>query len=158
MQCVWSTRLSLILGGLVCSSFKPTRGLKQGDPLSPYLFILVSEALSRLIMELEATGQLKGIKLARSCPTIYHFLFADDSLFFINAEPSSINILKNILIRYNKAIGERINFENPPCSLAVIQTRKLCLKLQRFLIFLLFKIRGSILEFPWFGRNLKNKQ
>lgn len=55
----------------------------EGDPLSPYLFIMCTEALVGNIKKAEREKQLTGIKIARACPSISHLLFADDSLFFV---------------------------------------------------------------------------
>ena len=90
MQCVRSVQFSIILGGSPCASFKPSRGLHQGDPLSPYLFIIASEVLSRMISNAEGLGHIKGIKLAKSCPSITHLLFANDSLFFLEVNSNSV--------------------------------------------------------------------
>lgn len=68
MSCITTASLSLVING-----FNPTRGLRQGDPLFPYLFLLVSEVLSRSVTY---------ANLSRSGPLISHILFADDSLFF----------------------------------------------------------------------------
>ena len=58
------------------------RGLRQGDPLSPYLFIMCTEALTGNIKKAARGKQLTGLKVARACPAVSHLLFADDSLFF----------------------------------------------------------------------------
>ena len=53
------------------------RGLRQGDHLSPYLFILCTEGLSALIKQAEARGDLHGVKICQNVPIISHLLFAD---------------------------------------------------------------------------------
>jgi hypothetical protein len=64
-------------------NFTSTRGLRQGDPLSPFLFILGAEALSRLIALEESKGNLHGICISRNSPSISHLAYADDLYFFL---------------------------------------------------------------------------
>lgn len=66
--------------------FVPSRGLRQGDPLSPYLFLFVSEVFFMLISRACAQGSLVGVKLTQYGPTILHIFFADDSLLFLKAD------------------------------------------------------------------------
>ena len=56
-------------------SFKPMRGLRQGDPLSPYLFLLCTEGLTTLLANAEEIGNMSGVKVNRDAPTISNFLF-----------------------------------------------------------------------------------
>ena len=63
------------------NSFSPTRGLRQGDPLSPYLFLIVAEGLSCMLRGAEERRELERIKICREAPTISHLLFTDDSYF-----------------------------------------------------------------------------
>uniref|UniRef100_A0A803QRH1 Reverse transcriptase domain-containing protein n=1 Tax=Cannabis sativa TaxID=3483 RepID=A0A803QRH1_CANSA len=66
----------------VKGKFKPERGLRQGDPLSPTLFILVAESLSWLLLDKETKGFLKGFKLGENGTSISHFVFVDDIMLF----------------------------------------------------------------------------
>lgn len=110
MQCVTTVSYSLLINGEPSRKFKPSCGLKQGDPLSPYLFILVMEAFSRLITHVEAQGLLEGIKISHSSPSISHIFFADDSLLFFKANPQSCASIKNIIKEFSSLSGEVINF------------------------------------------------
>ncbi|KAM1106366.1 hypothetical protein ACFX13_003290 [Malus domestica] len=101
---------SVVINGKPGNYFVPTRGLRQGDPLSPYLFLLVSEVLSQNIVCATNHGLLQGVKISRSGPIISHLLFADDSLFFIRANELNCKILMNILENYCHASGQRINY------------------------------------------------
>ena len=83
MACVTTVNFKILINGKPGTVLSPSRGLRQGDPLSPYLFIIVCEVLSRNIKKEIQSGNLSGIKLSHNCPGISHLLFADDSLFFL---------------------------------------------------------------------------
>uniref|UniRef100_A0A803PSQ1 Reverse transcriptase domain-containing protein n=1 Tax=Cannabis sativa TaxID=3483 RepID=A0A803PSQ1_CANSA len=94
----------------VLGHFKPTRGIRQGDPLSPYLFILCSEGLSSLIhlktQQIQPRRHSLRIKIARRAPSISHLFFADDSLLFSSTSPDAATIIKQILSDYSLASGQ----------------------------------------------------
>ena len=83
MECISSIQYWVLLNGQPRGLIIPHRGLRQGDHLSPYLFIMCIEALIANIKKAEREKQLTGMKVARVCPSISHLLFADDSLFFL---------------------------------------------------------------------------
>lgn len=85
MQCVSTMSFRVIINGDGGAAFNPSRGLQQGDPFSPYLFILMAGTFSRMLNQWALMRMLKGIKLARLCPPLSHLFFADDSLFFLKA-------------------------------------------------------------------------
>ena len=72
----------------------------QEDPLSPFLFILGSEVLSRLLLKEERIGNIKGMKIARNYPAINHLLFADDLLIFGKASLLEASSIKSCLDKY----------------------------------------------------------
>uniref|UniRef100_A0A803Q136 Reverse transcriptase domain-containing protein n=1 Tax=Cannabis sativa TaxID=3483 RepID=A0A803Q136_CANSA len=94
MQCVTSVRFSFLLNGASLKAFYPERGLSQGDPLSPYLFIMCSEVLSKLVCNAEAKGELTGIKVGRNAMPITHLFYADDAIFYCKANNrETVNLL-----------------------------------------------------------------
>ena len=111
MKCITSIIYSVIINGSVHGSIVPTRGLRQGDLLSPYLFLLCAEGFSALINEAARCQQLNGISICRGSPRINHLFFADDSLLFCNANGTECNKLKEILKTYESASRQKINTE-----------------------------------------------
>ncbi|KAL6145213.1 hypothetical protein ACLB2K_055901 [Fragaria x ananassa] len=92
-------------------TFKPSRGLRQGDPLSPYLFLIVGEVLSQNIARASEAKHLSCMKLSPKCPGLSHLLFVDDSIFFLNASLINCFRLRSILEEYCQASGQSINLE-----------------------------------------------
>jgi hypothetical protein len=76
--CISTSSFLVLLNGSPFGLFSPSRGLRQGDPLSPLLFIIVSEVISRLLF-----SSLCGFKIARACSPLNHLLFADDLIIFL---------------------------------------------------------------------------
>lgn len=85
MVCVRSVTYSVLLNGNLYGFIKPERGLRQGDPLSPFLFILCAEVLIHIMNTAERDGHISGLHLTQSFPSVQHLLFADDSLFLCQA-------------------------------------------------------------------------
>lgn len=108
-QCITSSSFSVLLNGGPYGNFVPTRGLRQGDPLSPFLFLLCSEILSRLLLKEEAAGHLRGIKIGQAASVISHLLFADDLLLFGRANISNASAMDRCLETYMSWSGQKIN-------------------------------------------------
>lgn len=90
MKLVSTVSYTYKINGLVSQKIIPQRGLRQGDPLSPYLFILAADALSHLINRASSSGLIKGVQLARGAPTLTHLFFADDAVLFAQANEEEI--------------------------------------------------------------------
>jgi hypothetical protein len=103
-QCITTSSFSILLDGSPYGNFKPTWGIRQGDPLSLFMFILGSEILSRLILRSEALGFLQGIKVAPLSLPISH-LFADDVMIFTRAKVQDATVVLNCLSTYPKWSG-----------------------------------------------------
>lgn len=81
METVTTVEYSVLINGYPQGVIKPQRGLRQGDPLSPYLYILCADVLSHLIRSNEVAGSIRGIRIGNGVPSVTHLLFADDSVF-----------------------------------------------------------------------------
>ncbi|KAL0362153.1 UNVERIFIED_CONTAM: hypothetical protein Scaly_1170500 [Sesamum calycinum] len=86
------------------------RGLYQGDPPSPYLFLLCTEAFSSLLQSAEQGDQLHGISICWGTPSVSHLLFANDTFIFCQTSLMSTHSIKAVLEDYRKASGQGINF------------------------------------------------
>lgn len=84
--CISSLRFSILVNGSPNGFFSSSRGLRQGDPLSPLLFVFVMEALSRRIFAAVSGGLLEGFKVGND--NFSYLLFANDSLIFCSARSS----------------------------------------------------------------------
>lgn len=86
MTCVKSVTYFVKVNGVPSNTIFPSRGLRQCDPLSPYLFILCGERLSSLFQQAERNGLIKGVAASRGDLTINHLLFAYDHVIFCRAK------------------------------------------------------------------------
>jgi hypothetical protein len=109
MLCVSSVNYSALMNFERVGPIHPGRGLRQGDPLSPYLFILVTEGLTSLIHKAVASGDIHGVKICRGAPVVSHLLFADDCFLFCRSNISETTKLMEILKTYELASGQEIN-------------------------------------------------
>jgi hypothetical protein len=100
MECVTTVRYFIRFNNVRLDSFKPSRGLCQGDPLLSYLFLFVADGLSKLIQDQVAKGELRELHVCRRAPSISHLLFADDTLLFMEANRSQTEVINKILRCY----------------------------------------------------------
>ena len=109
MQCLTTVSYTFIINGVTRGFVKPGREIRQGDPLSTYLFILCSEVLTGLCKSAHAKGLMKGVTIASQCPSLNHLLFADDTMFFCRANKKNAESLKALLNTYEIVSGQLIN-------------------------------------------------
>jgi len=111
MKCVTTVSFFILINGQATDAFTPQRGLRQGDPLSPYLFILCAEVLSGLLTKGQEEGRFHGIQIAPNAPPISHLFFADDSLLFCRADPKEADFILKTLQTYESMSGQKVNLE-----------------------------------------------
>jgi hypothetical protein len=111
MKCCSSVRYKFKVNGTLTEEVIPARGLRQGDPISPYLFLICAEAFSSLLNQAEQDGILEGVRICPGAPTFNHLLFADDSLILLKVSEESSLHLRNILNLYEVCSGQTINVD-----------------------------------------------
>ena len=97
------------LNGQPVGNIKPSRGLRQGDPLSPYLFLLCALGLQSLLHKIEVNGEINGVAICRNGPRISHLFFTDDSVVFCRAREEECQKIIDLLSIYERGSGQKIN-------------------------------------------------
>lgn len=108
MKCITFVTYRIRVDGELIEVIQPERGLQQGDPLSPYLFLLCAEGFSALIRKAEEEGSLQGVRVCQGAPSVSHLLFADDSLILCRVDRRDAQQLQSILQVYEECFGQMI--------------------------------------------------
>ncbi|XP_072061954.1 uncharacterized protein [Arachis hypogaea] len=111
MECVTSCSMSVLINGSPSKLFKMKRGLRQGDPLSLFLFVLVVDVLHRMLEEAVRNGRLSPLLVGRDHIELSHLQFADDTILFYPPEDETIKNYKRLLRCFEVMSGLSINFE-----------------------------------------------
>lgn len=110
MGLVQSVSYSFLQNGTVFGDVVLNRGVLQGDPISPYIYIMYAEGLSSMIRRNEVVGLLHGCTITRGASVISRLLFANDCYFFFKAVGPEANVMKRILNGYEEVSGQKINY------------------------------------------------
>lgn len=108
---VTTIKYDICLNGFMVGHGIPSRGLWQGDPLSPYLFLFCAEGLSDLLHKSAVEGGITGSQISVFSSAITHLLFADDSFLFFRANKEEATFVKALLNKYEKLSGHPVNFQ-----------------------------------------------
>ena len=97
MSCVTTPSFSVLVIGKPHGMIHPSRGIHQGDPLSPYLFLLCAEDFTALLAKVEQDGRITGVSIYKGALRVTNLLFADDYLLFCQATPREGEVVVEIL-------------------------------------------------------------
>ena len=88
--CLSTVSFAVLVNGNAKGWVKASRGLRQGDPLSPFLFTLVADVLSKMLLREEERNSLEGFRVGRNKTKVSHLQFADDTIFFSNTSEEEL--------------------------------------------------------------------
>ncbi|XP_057720241.1 uncharacterized protein LOC130934716 [Arachis stenosperma] len=111
MECVTVASMSILINGSSSKPFKMERGLRQGDPLSPFLFVLVVDVLHQMVGEEIRNGRISPLLIGRDTIALSHLQFADDTILFCPLEEETIKNYKQLLRCFELMSGLSINFD-----------------------------------------------
>ena len=109
MSCISSVLTSILFNGGALDTFMPTRGIRQGDPLSPYISIMCMDYLGQLIQEKCAANSWNPVKDSRSGPAFSHLFFVDDLVLFAKANPENCVTIRGVLDDFCNQSGQTIS-------------------------------------------------
>ncbi|KAL6565178.1 hypothetical protein OROMI_016628 [Orobanche minor] len=107
-SCISNCWFSILVNGESVGFFKSQRGIRQGDPLSPLIFVIAADYFSRSIGQMFTNNPLMYYKIKKKVKTT-HLAYADDILIFLNASKKNLQILKKCIFHYETVSGQKIN-------------------------------------------------
>ena len=111
MSCITSVNTSILVNGGALERFEPSRGIRQGDPLSPYIFILCMEYLGHLIEQKCVNGDWVPLKASKDNLGFSHLLFADDIILFSKADERGCEAILDVLGKFCREFGQKISLD-----------------------------------------------
>ncbi|XP_075668946.1 uncharacterized protein LOC142638766 [Castanea sativa] len=109
MECITTVSYSVLINGESSQVIHPSRGLRLGNPLSPYLFLICSEGLHSLLQQAADSKQIRGVSICKRGLRLTHLFFAEDSLIFCRASLNECLRIQALLVCYEKASGQQLN-------------------------------------------------
>ena len=124
MECVSSATYSVLVNGEPTGYIKPSRGLRQGDPLSPYLFLICAEGLSALIRKAKHDRLIHGVAISRGGPRISHFLLLMIALFSVELQILVVRLCIIYCYYMRRRLGRKLMVRRQLYFLARILLKK----------------------------------
>lgn len=106
MECISSVSYSILISGEPSPIVHPSRGIRQGNPLSPYLFLFCTKGLHSLLQHSATAGQIRGVSICKNVPRLTYIIFADDSLLFNRSTTSKCHKIQELLGNFERASGQ----------------------------------------------------
>ena len=113
MSCIVTTSISVLVNGGALQSFEPSRGIRQGEPLSLYIFILYMKYLGHLIEQKCVDGGWTPLRFSKNNLGISHPLFADDILLFGKVDPTACEAILDVLRKFCTESSQKISWKSP---------------------------------------------
>jgi hypothetical protein len=152
MHAVSSVTTNVKWNGARAEYFKPRRGIRQGDPISPYLFVLCMDKLSHLILQSVSEGKWIGIKAGRRGPMVSHLIFADDLLLFGEASERQMKAVIETLECFCSMSGQKVSQDKTSIIFSKNVAKGMRLKLLQISGFKETNDFGKYLGVPLLGR------
>ncbi|XP_019167321.1 PREDICTED: uncharacterized protein LOC109163057 [Ipomoea nil] len=157
LECVSSPRLAVLVNRQKMEWFKPTRGIRQGDSISPLIFVLCIERLSHIIQSSINSGHWKGIKLSRQGPHITHLFFADDLVLFGEATEQQALEMKTCLDTFCKCSGQKLSLQKSTLFFSKNTEGSLQQRIAAVVGIPIVSNMGNYLGIPSFHGRIKNE-
>ena len=123
-QCFETATVSVLVNGSPTEEFRMQRGLRQGDPLAPFLFLIVAEGLSALMRRAVSEGLFKGVEVGNNGERVACLQYADDTLFMGEASLQNVTI-KSVLRCFELATGLKVNFFKSSLGGVMVENREM---------------------------------
>lgn len=148
----------MLVNGSPCDFFPGSCGIRQGDPLSPALFTIIADILSRILARAENVGKISGIKVSRLSPMITHLMYADDLVIYSRANLEEAQEIKNCLDLYCNWTDQCINWEKSNIYYSYNVQRASRLEICRLLGMRECSHSGKYLGNPFYRFKFKNAE
>ncbi|CAM8978422.1 unnamed protein product [Rhodiola kirilowii] len=109
MLCVSSVEYNVRINDIVSERIIPSRGLRQGDPISLYLFLICADWLSYALNRYQKLGYIRGVRIYRGASVITYLMFVDDCVLFLKANRNVVQWVSSLLKKYEKVSGQKVN-------------------------------------------------